>query len=247
MPDRSDHRSKLRDILAHPFGEKHAADFNERSISMLANHIGSLKKRRIVYFERRRYGRDAKGDALLATVVGGTIIPDYDFLFCWGREIVERYGIEAAVVAAYARQEIKRVGNFTVDTRTGKIFPTKALDVEIHIQTLDRNLRYDLLEKSKALDTLGIDDEFEIADEIVVTYKGTTLREEIESPDTIKFVLSIGAGVVGETAAGVVANWLYQKLKSRKGTIRRIMIGSKEVAVEVGRIMQALEEKMRFT
>jgi len=123
----SHHHRKLRDILGHPSTGKHAETFHERSTTMLANHLQFLKKRGNIYFERVNYGHDKEGAALLATVVRGVTIPDFEFSFCWGREIVERYGIDAAVIAAYVKQEVRHVGCFMVSTQTGEIVPARKI------------------------------------------------------------------------------------------------------------------------
>jgi len=123
MPDKKhQHFMKFRDILDRLFdGDRAGDDVEEFPHHELGKHITDLRRQGMIFFERINYGHDGEGDALLATVVGDTMIPDFEFIFCDDMELVNRYGVETAVVAAYVKKRIRQVGSFMVDTRGGEI------------------------------------------------------------------------------------------------------------------------------
>jgi len=119
------HHFKFQTILDHLFGEENEGVCYEEIPHRLAEHVTSLKKQGTVYFERVNYGQNEDCTPLLATKIGREMIPDFDFWHCEDIEIVKRFGVEAAVIAAYVKEKVRRIGQFTVDTRTGEITPAR--------------------------------------------------------------------------------------------------------------------------
>ncbi len=81
-----------------------------------------------------------------------------------------------------------------------------AMNIEIH--THDKFLAFDLLGKSSI--TAG--DEIRGTEDVRLKYNGSLIRKAAGFPEVVNFVLTFGSGVT----SGVVANWLYDKLKRKK-------------------------------
>lgn len=107
------------------------------------------------------------------------------------------------------------------------------MNIEIH--TYDRGLVFDLLGKSSA----SVHDEIQMSDQIKLRYDGSYIRKAVGFPEIAKFVLTFGSGM----AAGVAANWLYDKLKGRK--IEKLIIERTEVEIDQGEIKRVIEENLR--
>lgn len=71
----------------------------------------------------------------------------------------------------------------------------------------------------------------------VVTWKGQIERKAIGSPTTITLLLSFGTGV----ASGLVASWLYDKLKGRASTLR---IERTVIQINEGEITRIITERI---
>jgi hypothetical protein len=104
------------------------------------------------------------------------------------------------------------------------------MNIEIH--TYDKGLVFDLLGKS------SVRDEIQISDQIKLRYDGSYIRKAFGFPEIANFVLTFGSGM----AAGVAANWLYDKLKGKK--IERLIIERTEVEIDRGEIKKVIEEKL---
>jgi len=108
------------------------------------------------------------------------------------------------------------------------------VNIEIHIY--DRRLVYELLGKPSA----AIGDEIQVSDQITIRYDGSYIRKAIGFPEIAKFVLAFGSGAT----AGVVGNWLYDKLKGKK--IEKLVIERTEVEVDQGEIKRVIDEKLKI-
>ena|SRR3989338_7653858 len=104
--------------------------------------------------------------------------------------------------------------------------------MNIKIVTYDNEVVSTLLGKSAA----SQNDEIEISEQIKLRYDETTVQFDENLRQIISFTLTIGSSVM----SGVVANWLYDKLKGRK--IEKLIIGKKEVEIDKGKIKIAIEE-----
>ena len=105
--------------------------------------------------------------------------------------------------------------------------------MELEIHTWDKTLLFDILDKSSA----SIGDAITIPGDAKLTYKGTLICKALGIPRIINFVLTFGSGV----AAGVVANWIYDKLKHR---VEKIVINKKEIQLDKREIKRIIEERL---
>lgn len=111
------------------------------------------------------------------------------------------------------------------------------MDIKIEIHTYAKELIYDLWGK----DSLSFGDEVKITDKVKLKYNGTEVFLTAERiPEIIHFILTLGSGV----ACGLVANWLYGKIKGRD--VEKLIIERTEVEIEQGEIKRVIEEKIRF-
>jgi len=111
------------------------------------------------------------------------------------------------------------------------------MNIEIHTQ--EKDLVYDLLGKSSAT----INDEIQISDQLKLRYEGTDCCKAVGFPEIAYFVLTIGSGFAVDLAAGVTANWLYDKLKGKK---IKVIIERTEVEIDRGEIKKVIIEKLRI-
>ena len=110
------------------------------------------------------------------------------------------------------------------------------MQIPIKIDTHDRGLSYHLLGST----TCQQGDEIIVSDEVTVTYQGTIVRKAIDFPETIELMVSILPPFSSGVAAGVLANWIYGKLKGKK--IARLRVSRKEVEFDKGQIKRIIEE-----
>ena len=89
---------------------------------------------------------------------------------------------------------------------------------------------------SLASDMMGGDDTISIPGGATLSYRGTTIHESLNFPETLTFILE---NVVGPIASGIVGNWIYEKIKGRAKTAR---IERKEVRVVREEIIRVIEE-----
>ena len=108
--------------------------------------------------------------------------------------------------------------------------------MNIEIYTDDKNLVFELLGKSSA----KVGDSTGLENQILLTYKGSLIRKAIGFPEIAQFALTFGSGV----GAGLVANWLYDKLRGKK--ITRIVIERTEVKLNEGEIEKVINEKAEY-
>ena len=106
--------------------------------------------------------------------------------------------------------------------------------MEISIYTHDNRLAFDLLGKSQA----HAGDLIELGQGVSLSYKGTSIRKALGFPEIIMLSASIPTGVV----AGILANWLWEKLKDRKVT--KIEIDRTTVELDKGEIKRVIEERI---
>ena len=108
--------------------------------------------------------------------------------------------------------------------------------MEIKILTYEGRLVFELLDKPSA----SVGDSIEIADQVRLIYNGSIIQKAIGFPEIINFTLTSGSGV----AAGVIAAWLYDKLKGRK--VDKLIIERTEVELDKGQIRKVIEERVEF-
>jgi hypothetical protein len=102
------------------------------------------------------------------------------------------------------------------------------MDIEIH--TYDKDLVFDLPSAS-------VHDEIQVPDQIELIYEESYIQKAVDSLAIDYYVLTFGSCV----AAGVVANWLYDRLKGKK--IEKLVIERTEVEIDQGAIKKVIEEK----
>lgn len=86
------------------------------------------------------------------------------------------------------------------------------MNIRLSIDTDDRWLAFDLMGSS----TVGEGTATAISDGATLTVAAWHFRKALGLPETLELVLSFGTGV----ASGLVANWLFGKLKGRNATLR---------------------------
>ena len=106
--------------------------------------------------------------------------------------------------------------------------------MEIWVHTHDRSLAFDLLGKSQA----RTGDIIELDQGVSLAYEGTYMRKALGFPEIVMFSASIPTGI----AAGVLANWLWEKLRGRN--ITQIEIDRTTVEFEEGAIKRVIYEKV---
>ena len=72
-----------------------------------------------------------------------------------------------------------------------------------------------------------------IPGEATLTLRSMFVRKAFGAPETLELLLSFGSGV----ASGVVANWLYGKLKGRNVKLR---IEEQEIEIDEGEIKRII-------
>lgn len=108
--------------------------------------------------------------------------------------------------------------------------------MELEIYTHDKNLLFNLMGKS----SVSRDEFVEIPNtNTKLIYKGTTIRLAAGLPEIINFTLTFSSGV----AAGVVANWIYDKLKNRA---EKIVINRREIQMDKEEIKRFIEEEIKI-
>lgn len=108
------------------------------------------------------------------------------------------------------------------------------MSINIEIHTYEGRLVFDLLRKSSVTQN----DEFQISERIKLIRKGSFTGQVF--PEIIYFAVSFSSGV----AAGVFANWIYDKLKGKR--MEKFMIEKTEIELDKGEIKRIIEEKLRI-
>lgn len=106
--------------------------------------------------------------------------------------------------------------------------------MEIWIHTHDRSLAFDLLDKSQA----RTGDVIQLDQGVSLAYEGTYVRKALGFPEIVMLSASIPTGI----AAGILANWLWEKLRGRN--ITQIEIDRTTVEFEEGEIKRVIYEKV---
>ena len=111
------------------------------------------------------------------------------------------------------------------------------MDLSVEIETSDGNLAFDLLE-GQSLSQKKV-----IADGITVAFRGEQFSKAADLGKTLELAVSIGGQFVNNAAAGLLAAWLYDKLKGKKVVLR---IERRVVQLEKDEIRKVIEEKIEI-
>ena len=109
--------------------------------------------------------------------------------------------------------------------------------MDISMYTNEKRLAFDLLGKSKAQAGYMI----ELGQGASLTYKGTYIRKALGFPEIIMLSASIPTGI----AAGILANWLWEKLRGQN--ITQIDIDRTTIELDEGEIKRVILEKITKT
>jgi hypothetical protein len=108
------------------------------------------------------------------------------------------------------------------------------MKMQLEIDTEDRKLGFDLVGTSNSLSP---GTKVEIPGSAILTFDGLIGRKAFGFPVTLEFILTFSSGV----SAGIVANWLYEKIKGRALKLR---IDRTEVQINKGEIERIIFEKI---
>ncbi len=106
---------------------------------------------------------------------------------------------------------------------------------EIEIESFDRNLEAELLER----DSYSTGETYDISIGRIAL-KAKHLQEEVGASEIIGATISCAVTV----SAGVLANWLWSKLE--KKSIRHLSINRKEIHIDKGEIKKIIEETLNL-
>jgi hypothetical protein len=106
--------------------------------------------------------------------------------------------------------------------------------IQLTIDTDDRKLAFDLMGNPQRV---GSGTSAAVAPGATLTLNGMLMRKALGFPETLELALSFGTGV----ASGVVANWLYAKLKGRNVRLR---IEEMEVDIDEGEIKRIVSRSI---
>jgi hypothetical protein len=116
-----------------------------------------------------------------------------------------------------------------------KIDPsTFSSEMHIKIDTDDRQISYDLMGNTTSL-VRGAT--IKVPGNAMLTYDGLIGKKAFGFPLTLEFILTVTTGV----STGLVANWLYDKIKGRASTLR---INRTEVHMSKGEIERIIIEQI---
>jgi hypothetical protein len=104
--------------------------------------------------------------------------------------------------------------------------------LHVEVDTDDHDLAFDLMSRPELL---GPGTSTEIPGYATLTVESLTMRKAFGFPETVELALSFGTGV----ASGLVANWLFAKLRGRTVSLR---IERTEVQVNAGEIERIIRE-----
>ncbi len=107
--------------------------------------------------------------------------------------------------------------------------------MQLEIHTHDKNLLFDILGRTSD----SRDNNVVIPGNATLTYKGSTMHLAEGLPEIINFIVTFGSGV----AAGVIANWIYDKFSNRT---EKIVINRREVHFDKEEIKRILEETIKI-
>ena len=104
--------------------------------------------------------------------------------------------------------------------------------VRLSVDTADKRLAFDLM---GATGPLVSGASVPLPEGATLTYRHTTGRKAFGMAETVELVLAFTTG----TGSGLVANWLYGKLKGRRVRLR-LRIEEQEVEIEEGEITRVI-------
>jgi hypothetical protein len=104
-------------------------------------------------------------------------------------------------------------------------------EVVVELESDDRRLISELLETN------------EISESILIRRKSLLLRETVSIPEVVEIVIEISKEVSLEFAVGVLAAWIYDKMKDRRKS--RVTIGDTEIPKDRELIKKRLMENVR--
>jgi hypothetical protein len=105
--------------------------------------------------------------------------------------------------------------------------------IAVELTTSDKKVTWDLMEPED--NSMATGDTNEISEGAELTYNGTKIQKGLDIPSVVQMTLDVGSNV----ATGVVAAWLYDKLKDRDVNLT---LGGEKVEVQKERIQTRLEE-----
>lgn len=89
--------------------------------------------------------------------------------------------------------------------------------IPLVIQTRDRFLAYEIIGSNSSLQ---VDQSIPITKEVTLTFKGSLLLKAADLADIVSFVIDAGKNI----GFGVIASWLYEKLKGK--SVEQVTIGT---------------------
>ena len=104
------------------------------------------------------------------------------------------------------------------------------MKILIEITTHDKQLSYDIIGNYSSY---AVGTTIQIPGNASLTSSGIISRKAFAFPETLEFILTFGTGV----ASGMVASWLYDKLK---GKATRLRIEKQEIQIDQGEIKRIL-------
>jgi hypothetical protein len=107
--------------------------------------------------------------------------------------------------------------------------------MNIEIQTSDNFIAFELLGKK----SVSLNDSIDLPGNAKLSYNGSLIRKSFGMPEIVNFTLTFGSGV----AAGLVANWLYDKLKNKA---EKITINRREIQLDKEEIKKIIEESIKI-
>lgn len=116
---------------------------------------------------------------------------------------------------------------------------TKVNEVSIQIEGSDQSLMTDLFSHKKFAPGY----EIEIDKGISLRYESTTLREAIDLPPLYEITLVFAKDVLLPIVLGIVAKYIYDKIKDR--SIKKFRIGDFEVAIDKDKIQEILLKEIK--
>ncbi len=112
------------------------------------------------------------------------------------------------------------------------------MNIRLTIDTDDRSLAFDLMGNPKQI---GSGTTVSIPGICDVRLESLFIRKALEAPETLELILSFATGV----SSGVIANWIYGKLKGRKVTLHieeyEVEIDEDEIKKIISRIIEYRE------
>lgn len=109
------------------------------------------------------------------------------------------------------------------------------MQIQLYIDTEDQKLGFDLMGTPNSL-TAGT--KVEVPGNAILTLNNIIVRKAFGVPTTLEFIVTFTGGV----SAGIVANWLYEKIKGRASKIR---IERTELQIKKGEIERIIVEKIK--